>query len=245
MVRPIFVTFEFASSSHVLCQILGSWFLNSVLIFGAFHSILFLCWYDCFCYCASSCVFSYFFNNRSIVFICSPKNIDFRKYELPKGVSSVVPSGLNSIHHSKCYLFDHCAQTILCIIPLIWVLMMFTVLHQGLWKLLTGLKAMAIPCHHTTRARMWAIAFNIVVISLVNFCMVNFWSCFSKQSMGDCYTDLKNALVIYLLGKGILMVTQAVFLQSVSGRYFRKIYVARHISRYVVSLVSFKGVFLL
>jgi len=41
----------------------------------------------------------------------SPKELHFRDYSLPEGVSSVVPSGVNNLasHHCKCYLL-----TIVC-----------------------------------------------------------------------------------------------------------------------------------
>jgi len=39
------------------------------------------------------------------VFFCSPKQLHFREYLLPDGVSSIVPSGVNNhaSNYSKCY----------------------------------------------------------------------------------------------------------------------------------------------
>jgi hypothetical protein len=53
------------------------------------------------------CVVPMFYcHNKSTMFYCSPKKLDFRGYTLPKHVSSVVPSGVKNTasHLLKCCL---------------------------------------------------------------------------------------------------------------------------------------------
>jgi hypothetical protein len=55
-------------------------------------------------------VFDFFFlfylSTNPCMFCCSPKELHFREYSLPKDVSSIVPSGANNYtrYYSKCFM---------------------------------------------------------------------------------------------------------------------------------------------
>ena len=59
----------------------------------------------------------FYFENDTNILYRSPKELHFRDYSLPEGVSSVVPSGVNNLasHHCKCYLLTIVCR-ILCVV---------------------------------------------------------------------------------------------------------------------------------